>query len=394
MKKTIIYLLLLSSSVAYSQSDYRGLIESILADNPTLSAQKARMDSEVETMKAANMLSGPELEAGLLFPQVKEESKRWDVGISQSFDWPGTYAARRRSASHKEGAFRMLYRSDYVDKALEVKLLLTDYAKAVADVELLKMASDNLNSLTTVYKDAYEKGNVTIIDYKKLLLEIFSIDTQKAQAEFTAEGIRQNISGLAVNPVEMPLYWSFPGEKLRGETEYIEEIELKDPTGKANCLLISSAEEDTKLSKLMSLPGFSLGYRHAFEDGKHFNGFSVGVSFASWSRKHSELAALNAEQAQKLEAIDYSIKTKAKIRSDYALATRLESRIKKASSLFAKDDYVLLLKKSLEGGAITLYDFLNEVNNYIQMKKDYIELLYNYETVVSKLNRYDLLPND
>ncbi|MDE7141660.1 MAG: TolC family protein, partial [Muribaculaceae bacterium] len=51
------------------------------------------------------------------------------------------------------------------------------------------------------------------------------------------------------------------------------------------------AEAEASVAKAGRYPSFSVGYRHAFEEGTHFDGFSVGIGLPLYSRRHSSEAS-------------------------------------------------------------------------------------------------------
>ena len=56
---------------------------------------------------------------------------------------------------------------------------------------------------------------------------------------------------------------------------------------------------------------------------------------------------------------------------------------------FAGDNYLELLAKSYDGGQITIFEYLREINEYIDFKINLTELEHRYNTVLTRLNRYN-----
>jgi hypothetical protein len=57
-------------------------------------------------------------------------------------------------------------------------------------------------------------------------------------------------------------------------------------------------------------------------------------------------------------------------------------------------DYIKLLDKAFYGGQLTIFDYLRELNDYIDFKLDFIDLEYRYSVAAARLNRYWTDAND
>ena len=60
-------------------------------------------------------------------------------------------------------------------------------------------------------------------------------------------------------------------------------------------------------------------------------------------------------------------------------------------SALKNDNSVELLKKSLEGGQISLLDYLGEMDYYMQAERDYLDVQYRYHQTLANLNKYKAL---
>jgi hypothetical protein len=78
-----------------------------------------------------------------------------------------------------------------------------------------------------------------------------------------------------------------------------------------------------------------------------------------------------------------------RIVTDFAAARRIEKRIDAYDAIFANDvDYLALLKKSYDGGQITVLDYLLEINYFTEARLNYLALCHDYRLRLADLNRY------
>lgn len=102
---------------------FEEVAHSITANSPILKAYMLEAESELENLRAENELPAPELGGSYLWGRG-ETGNKWSVSVSQGFDWPGAYKARRRAAGKGEDAMEALRVANYCDKLLEVKQAL------------------------------------------------------------------------------------------------------------------------------------------------------------------------------------------------------------------------------------------------------------------------------
>ena len=104
----------------------------------------------------------------------------------------------------------------------------------------------------------------------------------------------------------------------------------------------------------LRLPGISLGYRHAYEEMSHFNGFSVGVTLPVYSRKHSLAAVRSRRMAAEFSSESLRMQLEQTVRVDFAGATTLRSQIALYAPVVENVNNLALLRKALDGGQLSL----------------------------------------
>lgn len=371
-----------------AQSTFDKAVQSIVDNNAELHAKHSRYLGDIEAEKAENLLEGPEAEVEYKFAPSGAEN-RWGASVSQAFDWPGLYSARRKAARYNAEAFRMLYEADRNTIALQARTLLLDYVQALRNVALLTDAENNLKQLNDNLAKAYERESATILMLKKTRRELFDIAGRRAEAESALLRIKETLKAMGDGNVPLDGITAFPEEGLRPLADYRAAMLASDPTLAAHSRLIDAANAGVSVNRARRLPSFSLGYVHDYEEGFHFNGFSVGISLPSWGKNHSTAAAKAAAIAAGFEKEDYAQGLEANLVSDWHEAADLAKRLVPVKNEFADDNYLNLLSKSYYGGQLTIFEYLREINEYIAFKITLNELEHRYCSVIARLNRYN-----
>lgn len=124
---------------------------------------------------------------------------------------------------------------------------------------------------------------------------------------------------------------------------------------------------------------------HDFEDERHFNGFGIGISLPSW-RPRSAIKAAEAEHnAATFDALSELIELKASLQADYARAVSLRRLVK--PELF-DDAYPQLLRKALDAGRITLFQYLTEYQDFLEARQAQIDAEAEALNAEAVLRRY------
>ena len=167
-----------------------------------------------------------------------------------------------------------------VDKALELKLAAIRLGQARANLKVIGEAHSNFEQLADNLRKSYDRGEATILAMRKSELQLMSILTALANAE--SEVLRAEAAIEAIEPGCLGEFKALAGlnvEPLRPIAEYEQSLCLfPDLAGKKAEL--EAARNDISVARRGSMPSFKLSYAHDYEDGKHFNGFGIGISLA------------------------------------------------------------------------------------------------------------------
>lgn len=367
-------------------------LKHILTFNPTLRTLGMSAAAEDIAARGVGQLGGAEIEGEYMFGSNGADNK-WSAGISQSFDWPGAYSARKRAAQIRAMAGWLEIEKVKRQTALDARLLMVEGVYNTRRLSVLNLIRDNLDSVARSIDYGYKHGELTILDLKKIRLELFKIDDEINTCHQALNDVNTRLRVLAGDTtlnVDLSNYDILPLHAIDVYYDNANKLpEVISATANAEAELLEG-----EASRLGRMPSFALGYRHAFEEGAHFNGITASIGLPAWGHNYdrdyrkaladvqSERAAISAGQARTL------------IDSDYRRAIRLQSLMKEYSSHVLDEEYVELLMMAYHGGQINVITMIQEVNFFLQADLDYQSNDRDYRETLVRLDSYLPLPTE
>lgn len=384
MTRHLIFLILLGASLsATADSPYRPVIASVIEHNYDLASQTASMAAEEANAQADNMLDGPEVEFEHLWASSSSD-KKWNVGITQEFSFPGLYNARSKAAEAKANASRLILLSMKADKALAAKQLILDIINANERLTFYTDVSANLRRISAMTQRSFDIGEATILDLRKM--QLAETDNDRTIAEIRADitGLQAQLKGLGAEIPENTETWNaYPAQLCEPAGQETDGLLLAIHEAQ-----VSANSAQAKAVRMEAWPSVAIGYRHAFEENQHFNGLSVGLRLPSFSQKKRRKAA-----ALEAEALDFAtrstmISETSENQGLYNTACQLSGIMERYRDLSSDNSYLQLLAKAYDGGELNIIDYLNEINLFSSARLAYLDLQYRYNLTLARLNRY------
>ena len=314
---------------ALSADTFTEITNAMVGSSPIIQAQQETLRAQLLATKADNTLDNPEIEFERLWNAGEHGDNRWSAGVSQRFEWPGIYNARSKVGQAVSEA--NLRRMDELRTEItaQVSKALIDYVEASRKAIVLAEADSLLSSLRDATEKAYRHGETTILDVNRTAVEAAGVSADYAEALAALASRRADLEAMGYNPRTMPplsFGIDFPHYELLPDESYLSAAETAPAVVSAMAAL-RVAEAEAEATRKGRFPGFSLGYRHAFEDGNHFNGLSVGIELPIW-RSDKEVAAANAAKlASSFQQKAILTETAGRIRSTLNTLHGLQTRI-------------------------------------------------------------------
>lgn len=380
MHKILSFIILAVSVPALHATDFDAIISQGLSSGYGLRADSLRLEAEAAAVRAENVPEGPEAEFEHLWA-TKGSETRWSAGVSQSFDWPGVYGARRRQAAALGEAARAVSHAVYMNRALDLKLKILDLINARQRLRFFEEVEADIAGIDSLTRRSFALEAVTVLDVRKTGLALVDCRRQTAAARAVVSSLESALSSVGV----MAGDWS----------EYPEQGEMAPPTPPEQmpeylsaCARQAAARAAADVARVAALPGFSLGFNHAYEDGRHFNGLSVGVRLPSWSRKDRVRSAELEARALADESDSGLAQAFAEEAASRHNVATLHEALEEYRGLSDDNSYLPLLRRAYDGGQLTVIDYIQEINLFRQNRLNFIDLDYQYQTALARANRY------
>ncbi len=394
MRKNVIIaaFFLTHAFLSHSQS-FDALVDSVIKNNTSLKAEDARIRSELLNSRSDNMLSAPEADFEYQWGR-KAAGDKLNAGISQEFDWPGAYKARREAMKTKSRALQFLSRSNELDKRLEIKLLYIDIINNKKNRELLKERIEIMGQLIDKYSRGVSLGQLALLDLNKLKIENLRLKNSLTdfETEFTALKLSlEKLNGGKSCDAIIECLNEYPDDVVLPLSEYDRLLAESDPMAMYGDAAAESQLQEVKAEKMMRLPGFSVGYRYSLEEGEVFNGFALGIKLPSYSSSAKIKAAEALSESLSYENESIGAERRADMIANREKAIDLLQKYSEYKALMKNDNSVAQLKKSLDGGEISIIDYLAEMDFFLEATQEMLKLEYDYMVALTNLNKYRLL---
>ncbi len=388
---SILYVAISLSLFAQNNSLFENTVTQIVENNSSLTAKRASLFGATAELRTQNLLPDPEIEFEHQWGHQNIGNK-WSVSIKQSFDWPGLYNSRAKAATTGKEVLSLLFLSEYYDARLTVTKALIDYINAKQLLQMREQVYANIDSLVKYTQQAFEHGETTILDLKKVRFEQADASLQLNRAQSTVDRLRHEIIALNGGKyIDLSAINSYRQDMLYSEDDYLSMAEKNNPSLAAAKFSLLKAKQDIMSARMSAFPGFTLGYIHDVELGDKFDGFNIGINLPLFSSRRRKAIAVSKALSAESEAEDYKCRVLANVSADFAEARKLRENLNVYNSLFTDDnnDYIMLLRKSWLGGQITTIELITEINYYTELRIEYLNLLRDYNTTLASLNRYE-----
>ena len=382
-----------SNIIALAGSNIDAILSNIKCNNTELKVFGASIKSDSANIVTNNNLEDPKVDFGYDFNSDISGNK-WEIGVSQGFDWPGTYAARRKANASKTDALRLAYQVKQLDILYQAKTTCLEIIMLNKQIDYQKLILGNMENLYAQYDKAYQHGETSIIDINKLKIERIAARQALNELNTKLSAAKSRLLGLNNNQsfsINLDSLNDYPAEELRSYDTYQKEFANFDPQNSYFSKVEEGIKNDVKVAKLGWFPKFDIGYRYSREDGGKFNGVTVGASIPIFSNRKKVAAAKSLSTTNEMERQNYETENAARIKSKYETAVSLKSQLALYSEVIGDNNNFIVLKKALDGGQITPLDYLLEVRYFLEAKDKYVELEYEYNSALAELNKYHLV---
>lgn len=319
-----------------------------------------------------------------------------NISVSQSFDWPGAYKARRLANQANSRAGVYLAESNRMELFTQIKLALIEAISAKERMNLQKATLHEIDSLMKIVERGVDRKEVSVLDANKLKIEKLNVQAvyDKALADYNQSllTLDEYNNGEPCGDLLSALPSKLQSVTLRPLEDYLSEYRTQNPAVTYRRKLIEAKKLEANAIKKSNLPGFSLGAAHAKEDGERFTGLTAGISIPFFSSRGKKKENQLEAEALTLEMQQADIADESAVKKDYDAAQQLIHQISQYEKILSETNYMGLASKAFAARYITILDYINELNYYNGAVNNLADLLKELHVTLTRLERYALLP--
>ena len=383
---TIAALAMTASAGAQTISDVLGSVE---RNNIELKAMlKGNEAADIET-RQQNTLEDLSVEYSPFFNKHARGVASSELVVSQGFDFPTLYGARRKAGRLQGDVRRMEYMTARRDLLLEAKTLCLDLVHLNKQKEILAERRRNADELLAKFTEKYEGGETTSLELNKIKMERMNLAAELAAAETARTAALSRLQALnGGKPVELTSA-EYPTPTGVGAEAMYERAVAADISVMAAQASVKAAEQDVKVSKQGWIPKLEIGYRRNTDGRDASNGFLVGGSIPLFSSKNKVRSAKARQAEAEMRQADAQADAESAARALVDEMLQLEASMQ-AYDVPLMHETLRLLDTAVENGELSVTDYYVEVDNVHRNMLAFLNVERQYQGVVAEITKNEL----
>ena len=383
--KYIFVMSCVSLSIGMQAQTVDEVLSQIERNNKELQAQEQTIRASKLEVQAENNLEDPSVEYSPFYTRGISGMSSSELVVTQGFDFPTLYAARRQSGKWKQEVLDRQLRIFRRDILLNAKNLCLDLILYNQKQILLVQRKKNADELLVLFEKRLKEGDVGVLDVNKIKMELMNVQTEVVQNEAAYRSALQQLLAMNGNlPLEFTgnTYPSLP--ELDSYNELYDEIMSTDATLLVADANVRAAEKELKVNRQSWLPKFEVGYRRNTSLDEKSNGFLVGGSLPLFSnRKKGKIVQAQVTSA-KLQVENAHLQAEAQVQSRYNEICKLREAMQ-AYDVGLMYKTLDLLNEAVKTGQLSIIEFYTEADNVYQNLQAYMELENQYQKLMADI---------
>lgn len=389
MRTIIIAAIALAATASIKAQDINAVLKSIEQNNVELKAlQKGNEAASIE-IKSQNTLEDLSIEYSPFFQSKVSGIASSELVITQGFDFPTLYGARKKAGKLQRNVLDMQYQTARRDILLNAKKLCLDIINYNKQKQLLQERRKNADELLAMFKVKFDNGEATSLELNKIKLDRMNLETELVQADTKHANALQQLQALNGGlPIEVNMteYPAVPADNDQTMYEKAVATDWNVRTAQASVL---AAEQDVKVNKQSWIPKLEIGYRRNTDGDMASNGFLVGGSIPLFSSKNKVKIA----KARQSEAVMQH--ANARINAENSARALVNQMKQLKASVDAYDVPLMrqtlkLLRTAVENGEISVTDYYVEAESIYKNMTTYMDIERQYQDVVTEIYKNEL----
>ncbi len=391
MKKIIILITLAYCSLnLIAQNPYHSILSEIEQNNTLLAATRSETDAEKISNKTGLLPDSPEVEYHYLWGTGDDGGTCQDISASQSFDFPTVYYHKKKVSDKQNSQLDLKYMIDRKDIMLEAYKLCVELSYLNKLTNEYSKQYDYAKQTADAYQASFDKGNANRIELNKANISLINAEKNLKAAEMERDFVYAELVRLNGGQ-DFQFLGSYPVVIVPANFEawygMMKENNLSLRYLEQELNLNKSSE---KLQRSLNLPKFSAGYMREGAPHEQFQGLTVGMSIPLWENRNTVRQIKAHNQAIVATQVNEDLRFRNETKAQYDKLVYLKKILDMYESTVADTKTVDLLKKAMEGGEISLIDYLQELEVFYEMITNKLETERDLHLVWADLIQWEL----
>ncbi|MEF2621106.1 MAG: TolC family protein [Xylanibacter rarus] len=389
MKKIILAAMVFAAVVSAKAQDINSVLKSVEQNNMELKALlKGNEAADIEN-KSQNTLEDLSIEYSPFFQSETSGIASSELVITQGFDFPTLYGARKKAGQLQRNVLDMQYQTARRDILVNAKKLCLDIINYNKQKQLLQERRKNADELLAMFELKFKNGDATSLELNKIKLDRMNLETELVQADTKHANAMQQLQALnGGQPIEVNMT-EYPQAPADDEVTMYEKAVATDWTVRTAQASVLAAEQDVKVNKQSWIPKFEIGYRRNTEGDNASNGFLIGGSIPLFSSKNKVKIA----KARQTEAVMQH--ANARINAENSARTMITQMKQLKASADAYDVPLMrqtlkLLRTAVENGEISVTEYYVEADNIYKNMITYMDIERQYQDALTEIYKNEL----
>lgn len=388
--RNIILSVLPAVTIMASAQDISSVLRQIETNNIELKALAVDNEATAADLAAENALGGPSAEFSPFWQKGVDGMSSSELIVSQEFDFPTLYGARRKAAGLEMEAANRRYDVARQELLLQAKLKCLELARLHTEYGYLSARHEYSHEILRLLAKREEEGGASALDVNKTRLQHMSLEADLARNEASRRAL---VDELTVLNGGLPLgldSLNYPAEDILPPFETLRSRLIEsDPALAEARAEIAAAGQGVAVSRMSWLPSINAGYRRNTAPGEAQNGMLIGLSFPVWSNSSRIRAARARRTAAEMRADDATVRAEGELKSRYDELTDLRRVIDSYDTALMTES-LRLLNKSVETGHISVLEYYTESDLIYEKLSELSEARYTYHTILANMTRSEL----
>jgi outer membrane protein TolC len=383
-------LVYVTGSVGQS-GDLDEFLSSVQLNNVELKALRSQISARGYDMRSTNRLPDPQMKAYYLPLGGHSGGDYLEFEVTQQFDWPGSYEARKKWIGGRSQSLELEYESKRQELLLQAKSLAISMIHYRKQTDIVNDRLTKAREILASIQFLYDKGEKSVLDLNKAriaLLELeLDLDHWRSGLTQVSEELKVLNGGTAfqLEVVDYPdtllvqdsaALWN-DYEKMDARLKWLEQKK-------------QAAIQNIELEKKLKLPGFTLGVNHQGVRGEQYSGLAGGVQIPLWRGKDKVLMAEAQADFQDMELEATRDRLYGEFVAKYARYRSLHEKYRDYRAALHGLAGEEVLEKAFNLGQISYLDYYRELAFYRDAENRLLEIEKDLQILQTELNKFKL----